>query len=136
MNEQDTTVRVQRAIPLLVYDDIAAAHDYLVNVFGFRAGDVRRDGDGRAVHGEVHVGEVTIWLHRVTPEHNLASALSGVPSSGLVVYVDDVDAHFRRVRAAGARVDGEPMDQPYGQREYGVRDCGGHPWWFATPAAV
>jgi uncharacterized glyoxalase superfamily protein PhnB len=28
------------------------------------------------------------------------------------------------------------MDQPYGQREYGVRDCEGHRWWFATPATV
>jgi uncharacterized glyoxalase superfamily protein PhnB len=49
--------------------------------------------------------------------------------SGLVVHVDDVDAHFAHARA---RIDAEPVDQPYGQREYGARDPEGHRWWFAT----
>ena len=56
-------------------------------------------------------------------------------SSGLVVHVDDVDAHFRHARDAGATIDREPEDQPYGQREYGARDLEGHRWWFATPTA-
>ncbi len=126
-----------RLIPLLAYADIPAAHDFLVNVFGFEAGGVSRDGGGQAVHGEVRVGEISIWLHRVTPEHGLTSApVSETHSSGLVVYVDDVDAHYERVRAAGGRVENEPVDQPYGQREYGVRDCEGHRWWFVTPSTV
>jgi MerR family transcriptional regulator, thiopeptide resistance regulator len=122
----------ERAIPILVYQDIAAAHDFLVNVFGFESGGVARDHAGHVVHAEVHIGPAEIWLHRVTAEHNLQAA-SDVASSGLFVYVDDVDGHFQRVRAAGARVDGEPVDQPYGQREYGARDSEGHRWWFATP---
>ena len=28
-------------------------------------------------------------------------------------------AHYQRARAAGARIDSEPVDQPYGQREMG-----------------
>jgi uncharacterized glyoxalase superfamily protein PhnB len=56
-----------------------------------------------------------------------------VANSGLVVQVDDVDAHYQQSRAAGARIDNEPVDQPYGQREYGARDPEGHRWWFATP---
>ena len=51
------------------------------------------------------------------------------------MFVDDVDQHFRRAAAAGARIDSEPVDQPYGQREYGARDPEGHRWWFATPLA-
>jgi uncharacterized glyoxalase superfamily protein PhnB len=35
--------------------------------------------------------------------------------------------------AAGARIDAEPVNQPYGQREYGARDSEGHRWWFASP---
>jgi len=53
-------------------------------------------------------------------------------SGGLVVHVDDVDAHYKRARDAGARIDSKPTDQEYGQREYGVRDREGHRWWFAT----
>lgn len=126
----------ERVIPILTYRDIAAAHDFLVGVFGFAAGGVHRTPDGTAVHGEVRAGETTIWLHQVSPEHQLDSPLSAdVASSGLVVYVDDVDAHYGRVRAAGARTDSEPTDQPYGQREYGARDPEGHRWWFAAPRA-
>src|SRR5881227_3025254 len=94
-----------RVIPLLVYADIPAAHDFLVKAFGFESGGVERNADGVAVHAEVRAGDTKIWLHRVTDEHELASpATKGVMGSGLVIYVDDVDAHFQRARAAGAKI--------------------------------
>ncbi len=123
-----------RVIPLLVYEDIPAAHDFLVKAFGFDSGGVDRDGEGQAVHGEVRAGDTTIWLHRMTAEHELKSPRAGgMSSSGLVVHVDDVDAHCERARAAGAHIESEPTDMPYGQREYGARDPEGHRWWFAAP---
>jgi hypothetical protein len=39
----------RRVIPLLVYDDIPAAHDFLVEAFGVTSGGVVRDGTGTAV---------------------------------------------------------------------------------------
>ena len=123
-------------IPVLTYQDIAAAHDFLVRAFGFTAGGVHRADDGQVVHGEVRVGDAPIWLHRVTAEHGLDSPRTvDVANSGLVVFVDDVDTHYRRACEAGAKVDGDPIDQPYGQREYGARDIEGHRWWFAAPVA-
>jgi uncharacterized glyoxalase superfamily protein PhnB len=125
---------IDGVIPLLVYEDLAAAHDFLVEAFGFESGGVSRDNEGRAVHAEVRAGAATIWLHRVASEHDVGSPRqTGVASSGIVVLVDDVDQHFQRARAAGAHIDNEPVDQPYGQREYGARDLEGHRWWFATP---
>ena len=118
-------------IPLLVYKDISAAHDFLVKAFGFEPGGIVRNAEGHVIHGEVRAGQTTIWLHRVTTEHELDSPAGA--SHGLVVHVDDVDAHYQLARAAGARIDGEPQNQPYGQREYGARDLEGHRWWFATP---
>lgn len=126
--------RITRIIPLLVYDDILAAHDFLVKAFGFTPGGVYNSKEGQPVHAEVYAGDLTIWIHRVTAEHDLASQQSmGSASSGLVVHVDDVDAHYERVRAYGAHIESEPQDTDYGQREYGVRDPEGHRWWFATP---
>jgi uncharacterized glyoxalase superfamily protein PhnB len=123
-----------RMIPVLTYQDIPAAHDFLVNAFGFVSGGIHRSPEGQAVHGEVRAGDATIWLHRVTPEHHLDSPLAAdAASSGLFFYVDDVDAHYQRALSAGAQIDSEPVDQPYGQREYGARDLEGHRWWFATP---
>jgi len=123
--------KFDRTIPLLVYSDIQAAHDFLVKAFGFEAGGVQRDAAGQAVHGEVRAGAAAIWLHRVTAEHQLAS--TGAANSGLVVFVDDVDAHYERARASGSHIDSAPQDMPYGQREYGARDIEGHRWWFAAP---
>ena len=125
---------ISRVIPVVVCEDIAATHDFLVDAFGFESGGVQRDGEGRPVHGEVRGGDAVIWLHAVSPEHELASPRTmPVATGGLVVHVDDVDAHFHRATAAGAVIDSEPTDQEYGQREYGARDPEGHRWWFATP---
>jgi uncharacterized glyoxalase superfamily protein PhnB len=127
----------ERIIPLLTYQDIPAAHDFLVRAFGFASGGIDRTPEGWAVHGEVRAGDTAIWLHRVTTEHDLDSPLAvDVANSGLVIQLDDVDAHYERARAAGARIDSEPVDQPYGQREYGARDPEGHRWWFTAPLSV
>ena len=126
-----------RAIPLLVYRDIQAAHDFLVDAFGFESGGVELGPDGQPVHGEVRVGGTDIWLHRVASEHKMASPESvDMAGAGIVVHVTDVDEHFVRARDAGAMISYEPTDQPYGQREYEARDPEGHRWWFATPTTT
>ena len=87
--------------------------------------------------GEVQAGGRRIWLHRVSDEHGLDTPQSiGRAAGGMVVHVDDVDAHCERARAAGADITSEPRDQDYGQREYAVRDPEGHSWWIATPTAA
>lgn len=48
---------------------------------------------------------------------------------GVMVQVDDADAHYSRARDAGATILSEPEDQPYG-RVYRVEDLEGHRWMF------
>lgn len=121
-------------IPVLVYEDIEAAHDFLVEVFGFDSGGLHRLDDGTVVHGEVRLGDEPIWLHTVTPEHEMGTPKEAAEShGGLTVLIDDVDAHYERSKAAGARIDSSPIDQPYGLREYGARDPENHRWWFSMP---
>jgi uncharacterized glyoxalase superfamily protein PhnB len=126
----------EKVIPVLVYDDVAAAHDFLVRAFGMASGGVMRDGTGQAVHGEVRVGAHPVWLHRASSEMKLASARDRpLASAGLVVHVADIDAHHERARSAGARVT-TPQDTSYGQREYEATDIEGHRWWFSMPTPV
>lgn len=123
-------------IPILVYEDIEAAHAFLCTTFGFSSGGLHRDGDGVVVHAEVRAGEQPIWLHRVTAEHEMASPKGAAAShGGLEVIVPDVDAHYAHAKAAGARIDRAPTDQDYGLREYGARDAEGHRWWFSSTVA-
>lgn len=57
-------------------------------------------------------------------------ALAGLLAKGLlraiIVSVDDVDATFARLEAAGADVIQEPFDQPYGVRDCAFRDPAGN----------
>ncbi len=124
----------EKVIPLLVCQNISAEHDFLVETMGFASGGIHRNPDGEAVHGEVRIGSLVIWLHPVVAEAKLASPRSmPASSSGFVVYVADVDAHYAQVRSRGAQPANEPKDMPYGQREYGLTDPEGHRWWFAAP---
>lgn len=133
--EQGTTTQTA-VIPILVYDDIEAAHDFLVGTLGFTSGGLHRTKDGTVVHGEVRMRDAAIWLHAVSEEHQMATPRGSTQShGGLEVIVEDVDAHFARSKAAGASIDRTPTDQPYGLREYAVRDPENHRWWFSSPLA-
>ncbi|GAA0228711.1 VOC family protein [Saccharothrix mutabilis subsp. mutabilis] len=51
---------------------------------------------------------------------------------GVIFEVDDVDATFERIRAAGAEVVQEPIDQPYGVRDCSFRDPSGNQVRFSS----
>jgi uncharacterized glyoxalase superfamily protein PhnB len=132
----DDTVTGTTVIPVLVYQDIEAAHDFLVHAFGFTSGGIFRSDDGTVVHAEVRAGDCPIWLHRVAEEHEMASPKGARDAhGGLEVIVPDVDLHFARAQDAGALIEREPIEQDYGLREYGVRDLENHRWWFSSPLA-
>jgi PhnB protein len=50
----------------------------------------------------------------------------------LYVYVNDVDATYRRALKAGAEVIEEPLDTPYGDRRGMVEDQWRNTWQIAT----
>jgi DNA-binding transcriptional MerR regulator len=129
MDQLDNPLR--RRISILVYQDLPAAHRFLVDVFGFTPGEIATDPDGNAVHAEVHAGDGVIWLHPETEPYHLASpATLGRATAMMAVMVDDVDDHHRTVAARGAEIVYPPTDQPYGYREYSARDNEGTLWSF------
>lgn len=130
----DSELGALQRITLLVYDDIEAAHDWLVRVFGFSPGALERDEGGRVVHGEVHVGDGVVWLHRSAPEHRLASVAElGMSTHCMAVLVADADRHHQAVAANGATIISPPRDMGYGYREYDALDCEGGRWSFMQP---
>jgi PhnB protein len=48
------------------------------------------------------------------------------------VYIEDVDAVYKRALKAGATSLREPANQFYGDRSAGVKDASGNQWWIAT----
>ncbi|MGZ3306743.1 MAG: VOC family protein [Asticcacaulis sp.] len=136
----------QSVIPMLAYEDGVAALDWLCAAFGFTEKEKWVE-DGRLTHGEVRSesGGV-IMLAQPTPdyegparhrEHCAAAARwSQVPwvVNGVLVYVANVDAHYRRAAEHGARILSE-VETGFPGKRYRCEDLEGQRWMFMeTPA--
>lgn len=127
---------VDQRISILVYDDIEAGYEHLIDVYALGPGELTRDESGRAVHAAISAGDGELWLHPETKEFGLASPKHLRGASGtMAIMVDDVDAHHRHAVERGATIRYEPVDQPYGYREYGAVDPEGHLWSFMKALA-
>jgi len=127
-------VLLRHRITQLVYRDLGAAYDHLVEVFGLTPRELTLGPDDLPVHAELFAGDGLVWLHPESGEFGLASPVTtGACTGGAVVLVDDVDEHHRHVVERGGDVVYPPVDQPYGYRDYSVRDPEGHLWSFMKP---
>jgi PhnB protein len=127
---------------MLAYEDGLAAMDWLARAFGFRETMRMLTKDGRLSQGEMEAGDGgVIMLANPTPDYQspkhhretceAAAAWSKVPYiiDGVLVYVGDVDAHFRQAEAAGALILSGVETTPFGKR-YRAEDLEGHRWMF------
>lgn len=64
--------------------------------------------------------------HIVPPDRDAMRELVVKGTLPVFLQVDDVDAVFESLRAAGVEVMQEPIDQPYGIRDCAVRDPNGN----------
>ena len=106
-------------IPELVYDDLDSAVAWLCGMLGFKE-------------------RLRIRGHRVQLVLNGASVIAIASASGsrgglsmdhsIIVRVEDVDAHFDRVRKSAATIVSAPADYPYGERHYTIADPSGRHW--------
>jgi PhnB protein len=119
-----------RVTPYLLYHDVDTALDFLVGAFGFEE-RVRMPGpDGKTTHAEAAIGSGMVMMGNPGPDYRNPSERGGATQL-VYVYVEDVDAHYEKAKAAGAKILREPADQFYGDRTYGVEDPEGHHWSFS-----
>jgi uncharacterized glyoxalase superfamily protein PhnB len=118
--------------PLLFYRDPRAALKFLEDAFGFETRLVVDDGQGGVIHSETCFDGGVLMISG--PPSGLwatPSELEGKRTGSVHVQLPrEIDAHCERARAAGATIDREPADQPYGDRVYVCRDPEGHSWSF------
>lgn len=84
------------------------------------------------MHSETAFGDGLLMVVG-PPRPGVASPLdqAGVTSASVHVQLQDgIDALCERARAAGASIQREPEDQPYGDRVFTCLDLEGHPWSF------
>jgi uncharacterized glyoxalase superfamily protein PhnB len=109
----------QKIMPELPLDDVPAGVAYYRDVLGFRVNYAQDD------IGVMDRDAVRLLLIARTEQH------TGIGSA--YVYVQDADALYAELRAKGANVQGEPVSQPWGLREFRVLDPEGNQLTFGQP---
>lgn len=134
----------QRVIPMLSYEDVGRSADWIAEAFGFTETGRWSDDTGRVTHVNMELGGGLFMLgwpggDYESPQHHAetcpqARRWSETPYvvDGVMVYVDDIDAHYAQASAAGATILSPLEDNPgIGQRQYRAADVEGHRWMFA-----
>ena len=86
----------------------------------------RLEPGGPVVHAKIKIGDSVLEMGEAH------GPFQPMPTM-FFLYVDDVDAWYRRAVASGATSMSEPADQGYGARVAGVSDPFGNTWYIATP---
>jgi uncharacterized glyoxalase superfamily protein PhnB len=112
--------------PYLVVEGAQRVIDFLQRAFDATALRRYERPDGSVMHAEVRIGDTVVMIAE-------ANAQWPAFPSTLHVYVDDVDAVYRRALAVGGVSLQEPSRQQGDpDRRGGVRDPAGNRWFMAT----
>lgn len=120
--------------PYLAVRHAHASIDFFRTAFGFELRDVH-DEDGAIMHVEmVYRGQLIVMF---APEGAFGSTARTPKSAGATapqsfyLYVDDVDATWRRALDAGAKSLSAPQNQFWGYRFAQIEDLDGYRWALA-----
>jgi PhnB protein len=98
---------------------------FIKDVFGAKERMRMPGPGGKIMHAEFNIGDSAIMLADTMPEWP-------AKSNSLYVYVEDVDATYKRAIQAGATSVREPQNMFYGDRTCAVTDPFGNFWGIAT----
>jgi uncharacterized glyoxalase superfamily protein PhnB len=132
----------QRVFPMIAYEDAAAAIDWLTQAFGFtERGERYVMKNGTVGHAELELDGNVVMVATPNPEYESPNSHRQTCEAarrwldnpwvidGVLVLVDDLDAHHARAVEAGANVIRPPEEGP-GGRLYTAEDLEGHRWMF------
>lgn len=118
----------------LTVQDSSAMIDFYKKVFGAQELFRMPGPDGKTImHAEVKIGDSIIMLNDEFPKMNCRSPKSvGGTSSGVYLYVDDVDSTVKKAVENGAKLQMPVIDMFWGDRLGNIEDPSGHVWSVAT----
>jgi PhnB protein len=98
---------------------------FLKRAFGAQEVEKHASPDGVVHHAVVRVGDSVLEMGEAHGKYETMEAM-------FYLYVPNMEAVYRQALAAGATSFQEPTDQPYGDRNAGVKDAFGNKWYIAT----
>jgi PhnB protein len=111
--------------PFLVVENAAGLIEFIEKAFGGKQTFNMKMDDGKIMHATVTVGDSTIMICDRMDESHAHNAM-------LYLYVDDVDAMYKKALAQNATKIHEPTKEFYGDKAGAIKDPWGNTWWIAT----
>lgn len=130
MASRNRSVPVDTVLPHVVYRNLPEAIEWLNRTFGFE--EYYRYGDPPA-GGQIRAGKAAIQVRQARGAERVPAQV-GCGTQSLTIFVDDVDGHYARAKAAGAKILEEPHETVYGEYQYAAEDLDGHHWLFSRHA--
>ena len=121
---------VPNIFPSFRYEDAPGAIGWLNKAFGFEKQFMVPGKKTTVAHAQLRLGAGMIMMGsagKPDPTNPWAAERYGT-----YVVVADIDVHYARAKAAGAKIERPLADTEYGSREYSARDWDGHLWSFGT----
>src|SRR5215813_9161789 len=89
-------------VPVLVYEDVGKAIEWLCGAFGFTERLRAAAPGGSVVHAQLIIGDSAVMLGRQGGEFR--APRRDEVTQYVIVHVTDLDEHFERARRSGARI--------------------------------
>ncbi|MFI5072561.1 MAG: VOC family protein [Terriglobales bacterium] len=124
---QNRSVPPDTILPHIVYQNVDDAIAWLAKTFGFS--EHYRYGNPTS-GAQMHLGNAWIMV-RGAREGSASPSKLGYGTQSLTVFVDDLDAHYARSKAAGAKLVENLHETEYGELQYAAEDLDGHHWLFS-----
>ena len=118
------SVPADTVLPHFVYRNLPAAVTWLTQVFGFT--EHYHYGDPMS-GAQVYLGRAFVMLKQATDPASHGTQM-------LTIFIEDVEAHHARAKAAGAKILEEPHETVYGEFQYVAEDPEGHHRLFSRHA--
>ncbi len=127
---RNRSVPADIVVPHVVYQDLEKAIAWLSAAFGF----TEHFRYGEPISGaQLLLGRACIMAHDPRPG-SASPAACGCRTQSLTIFVEEVDAHYERAKAAGAKIVEEPHETVYGEYQCAAEDLEGHLWIFSRHA--
>jgi uncharacterized glyoxalase superfamily protein PhnB len=115
----------------LYVDDVERSVEFYRDVVGAEVGQVHTENEGGPITLAIlRVGDFSLMLHPVDPnDEDFQNQRVGL-GIHLQLRVENIDAFHAHCLDEGAMlsVSGEPVDQPWGWREFALKDPDGFVW--------
>lgn len=119
--------------PMFMFKECRKAMEFYKKAFGAMERYAMPTPDGKGImHAEILVGDSIIMMGDENEQQCRSAESLGASPVSFYLYVENVDAAFRRAVEAGATVQMEVQEMFWGDRAGALRDPFGYNWMLAT----